>query len=171
MALALAVARVVERQHAVAVARQHPHVAGRRPRLPPEPWLTRTAAPLREGTYQAESLRPSSIVIRTSSCGIASADSRISQRGACVDRLGWANGRADTMAARAGEPAEAVRRAPAETRPPGRAPGRGRGGEAGGHEQEPAEDVADAGDVAPVRPGVDDVQAVRDDTEADGTAR
>ena len=71
VALALAVARVVEREHAVAVAREHPHVRDPRSRLPPEPWLSRTAAPLRDGTYQADSSRPSAVAIRTSWCGDA----------------------------------------------------------------------------------------------------
>ena len=144
--------------------------AGRRPRLPPEPWLTSTAAPLRDGTYQAESLRPSSMAIRTSWWGIPRADSWISQRGACVIRLAPTNGITPTNGDErgAGEPARAMRGAPAETGPPGRASRRRDGGEAGRDEQGPAEGVADSADVARVEPGVDDVQPVRDPAEADG---
>src|SRR5215210_4528616 len=137
--------------------------AGRRPRLPPDPWLTSTAAPLRDGTYQADSRRPSSSAIRTSSWGMPSADSWISQRGACVIRLAPTNGITTanaTTAAPASQPAPWAARQPRPVR-------RGDGGEAGRHEQEPAERGADAGDVAPVEPRVDDVQAVRGDAEAD----
>ena len=51
-----------------------------RSRLPPEPWLTSTAAPFFDGTYQADWSSP----IRTSSCGMPSEASWISQRGAWV---------------------------------------------------------------------------------------
>ena len=51
-----------------------------RSRLPPEPWLRRTAAPLRDGTYQAVWPSP----IRTSWWGMPSEESWIAQRGACV---------------------------------------------------------------------------------------
>jgi hypothetical protein len=49
-----------------------------------EAWLRSTAVLLREGTYQADSSRPSAVSITTSSCGMPSDDSWISQRGACV---------------------------------------------------------------------------------------
>ena len=55
-----------------------------RSRLPPDPWPTSTAAPLREGTYQADTSRPPEASIRTSSCGMPSDDSWISHRGAWV---------------------------------------------------------------------------------------
>ena len=55
-----------------------------RSRLPPEPWSTRSAAPLRDGTYQAESARPSAVGTVTSWCGMPSEASWIFQRGAWV---------------------------------------------------------------------------------------
>jgi hypothetical protein len=59
--------------------------------------------------------------------------------------------------------------ADALARPRSRAGTPRRGGrcEAGRDEQESADDVANAGDVAPVGAGVDDVQAVRGDAETD----
>ena len=138
-----------------------------RPRLPPEPWLSSTAAPLREGTYQAESLRPSRMAMRTSSCGMPTADSSMAQRGAWVIWLPAMNGitPSDQIDHGAGDPAEHVSGAPGEAGAPGRPRGGGGGGDAGGDEQQPAEDVSDARDVAPVGPGVDHVQAVGDDAE------
>ena len=58
--------------------------AATRSRLPPEPWLSSTAARLRDGTYQPDSRRPSAVASATSWCGIASEDSWIAQRGAWV---------------------------------------------------------------------------------------
>ena len=66
-----------------------------------------------------------------------------------------------------GEPAGAVGEPPAERAAAGRPPRGGDRGEAGGDEEQAAGDHADAGDVGPVRPGVDDVQTVRDDAEAE----
>ena len=55
-----------------------------RSRLPPDPWLSSTAVRLRDGTYQADSWRPSAVAISTSWCGMPSEDSWIAQRGAWV---------------------------------------------------------------------------------------
>ena len=67
--------------------------AARRSRLPPEPWLSSTAAPLRDGTYQADSSRPSRDGDRgPPGAGSSSADSWIAQRGACVAISAITNG-------------------------------------------------------------------------------
>ena len=111
-----------------------------RARLPPEPWLSRTAAPLREGTYQAESRRPSRMAMRTSSCGMPTADSSIAQRGACVTWLARLNGIRATgqIAAPAIHPTAWAARQARPARPG--APARRRHGrEARGDEQQPAE--------------------------------
>ena len=68
--------------------------------------------------------------------------------------------RADQPAARR---ARGARRGGAARSPPRG----GHGGHAGRHEQQAAGDHADAGEVVPVEAGVDGVQAVRDDAEAD----
>src|SRR3954468_7661846 len=122
-----------------------------RPRLPPEPWLSRTAAPLRDRTYQADSLRPSRISMRISSCGIPTADSWISQRGACTVMLAKAKGSTPTTARTAeaaAPPAPPGGGAPppADPGPRGHPARRSGGGDARRHEQQPADDVADAGD-------------------------
>ena len=125
---------------------------GRRPRLPPEPWLTSTAAPLREGTYHAD--EPAAVVDGDPDLLVRDPERRLVDLPA--RRVGEQVGRAeahrdhDERDGGAGEPAGAVGGAPAEPGPPGRAPRRRDGGEAGRDEQEPADDVADAGDVAPV---------------------
>ena len=66
-----------------------------------------------------------------------------------------------------GQPAGAVGEPPAERRPARRAARGGDRGQAGGDEQQAAGDHADARDVGPGRARVHDVQAVRDDAEAE----
>ena len=65
------------------------------------------------------------------------------------------------------DPAGRVGGAPAEPGAPGSAARRRRRGEARGDEQQPAEHVPDAREVAPVRTGVDDVEPVGDEPEAE----
>jgi len=48
------------------VPREHARAVGDAGPVAPEPWMSSTAAPLREGTYQAATSPPSSIAIRTS---------------------------------------------------------------------------------------------------------
>ncbi len=55
-----------------------------RSRLPPDPWLTSTAARFVDGTYEAASSRSSTISIVTSSWAMPREDSWIAHRGACV---------------------------------------------------------------------------------------
>ena len=76
------------------------------------------------------------------------------------------DGERDHHAAR--HPAGGVRDARRESGATRAASGRGDGGEAGRDQREAAGDVADAGHVAPVGAGVDDVQAVRGDAEPGG---
>ena len=124
---------------------------------------------LRDGTYQADSSRPSAVSIATSWWGMPSEDSWIAQRGACVTRRTIVNGittnRAKTGTA-ASQPAPWASRQPS-ARAPRRPPWGGDRGQARSDEEEAAGDHAHAGDVGPVRSGVHDVQAVGDDAEAE----
>jgi len=54
--------------------------------------MSSTAVRLVDGTYQADSARPSAVSMATSRCGMPSEDSWISQRGACVTMRAIANG-------------------------------------------------------------------------------
>ena len=143
---------------------------GRRPRLPPEPWLDQHRGAVARGDVPGRQL--AAVVGGDADLLVRDPERRLADLPArrVGEQVGGAEAHRDQdeRDGRAGEPAEAVQGAPAEGLPPRRAARGGDGGEAGRDEQEPAEDVADAGDVAPVGAGVDDVQAVRGDPEADG---
>ena len=168
--VALAVARVVERQHAVAVAGEHPHVGGDASAAPAGAMaeqdrraVARRDVPRREPAAVAH--RDADLVVRDPDGGLVDRPAR-SVRRHVGEREGQHADRGDDRCA--GDPSDRVGTAPAEPASPGRAAGRRGGGDAGGDEQEPAGDVADAGDVAPVGARVDDMQAVGDDAKADG---
>ena len=121
-----------------------------------------------DGTYQADSSRPSAVSMATSWCGMPSEDSWIAQRGAWVGMRPSAK-RHDAEQREDGSGRRASRRRGrrASRAPAGaaRAAGRAIAVSAGGDEQQAAGDHADAGDVGPVGARVDDVQAVRDDAK------
>ena len=122
---------------------------------------------MREGTYQAASRRPSAIRMPTSSCGIPSEASWISQRGACVMSSALPNGITKSRYTRSAPPSHpAVCRA-MRTGERRAEPAAASAVTPDAISSDPAGDHPDAGDVAPVGPGVDDVQAVRDDAEPD----
>ena len=143
--------------------------AATRSRLPPEPWLSSTAVRLRDGTYQPDSSRPSAVSIATSWWGMPSEDSWIAQRGACVTIRAIANGmttsRAKTGTA-ASQPAPWASRQPSAGRRGARR-GAAIAVRPAATSRSAAGDHAHAGDVGPVRSGVHDVEAVRDDAEAE----
>ena len=84
IALALALAAAVEHEHAVAVADEHPRVLLGRRRAPGE---TITAAPLRDGTYQPASLRPSLVVKLTERYAVPRWAAGTGARATCVARI------------------------------------------------------------------------------------
>ncbi len=135
-----------------------------RSRLPPEPWSTSTAAPLREGTHQADNVAPVGrldrhLVVRDRQRRLLDRPARrVGDQQHLRERHqpGQHEHRAD-------EPARGVQRAV----PAARAGRGGERGHGGAEQQHAAEDHPDARQVAPVGAGVDDVQPVRDDAEAD----
>ena len=84
MAVALAVAREVEREHAVAVTGEHAGVRGDAGAAAAGAVDQQRGTPLREGIHQAASSRPPPAGMRTSSCATPSVRSWIGQRGAWV---------------------------------------------------------------------------------------
>ena len=169
VAVALAVAGVVERQHAVAVAGEHADVRGDA--------LAATARPVAEEHGRAVAGRdvPGGQLpaVRGLDRDLLVGDA---ERG-FLDRP--ARGVRDPQGHRerhdheegedgdGGEPAGAVGEPPPERGAPRRPPRGGDRGEAGDDEEQAAGDHAHARDVGPVRPGVHDVEAVRDDAEAE----
>ena len=168
--VALAVAGVVERQHAVAVARQHAHVRDNAPAAAARAVaeqdgraVARRDVPGREPAPVAHG--DADLLVRDADGGLVDRPPRrvrdlVAEREGQQRELGHDR--------RADDPPGGVGGAPAQAGPARCAARRGDGREAGRDEQQPAHDVADAGDVAPVGARVDDVQPVGDDPEADG---
>ena len=169
--VALAVARVVERQHAVAVAGEHPHVGGDAPAAAARAVAEQDGGAVARRDVPGGELAPvahgdADLLVRDPDRRLVDGPAR-SVGGQVADRERHARrrrrrprrrrpNRARGRRASRGPLRRGARRGAAVATMPGR------------DEQQPAHDVADAGDVAPVRARVDDVQAVGDDAEPDG---
>ena len=157
-------------KHAVAVARQHAHVRDDAPAAAARSVaeqdgcaVARRDVPGREPAPVAHG--DADLLVRDADGGLVDRPPRRVR-----DLVAEGEGQQRELGhdRRAGDPPGRVGGAPAQAGPARCAVRRRDGREAGRDEQQPARDVADAGDVAPVGARVDDVQPVRDDPEADG---